>query len=114
MQTTIGRVLLWTPRVLCILFAAFLSVFALDVFGEGGGVGETLLALLIHLIPMFAVVVSLIIAWRRQWVGAILLTALALFFLISSGGESWVVSAPLILVGALFLLSWIARTQPAP
>ena len=29
------RVLYWTPRVLGILFALFISIFALDVFGEG-------------------------------------------------------------------------------
>ena len=46
--------LFWTPRILCIVFALFLSLFSLDVFGEGYGFWETLLALLIHLVPGLA------------------------------------------------------------
>jgi len=39
------RVLYWTPRTLSIAFIAFLSLFALDVFGPGQGFWKTLLAL---------------------------------------------------------------------
>lgn len=63
MHTIVKRVLFWTPRVLCILFAAFLSLFSLDVFGAGLGVGETVLALLLHLLPVFVVILVLIVAW---------------------------------------------------
>ena len=73
------RVLFWTPRVLCILFAAFLSMFALDVFREAYGFGETIIALLIHLVPTILVGIVLAIAWRRDWVGMILFTVLAPF-----------------------------------
>ena len=111
MNTRTKRVVFWAPRVLCILFAMFLSVFALDVFSESYGFGETILALLIHLVPTFIVVISLVIAWRWEWVGAILFIAVALFFLVSSGGESWAISGPLFLVGVLFLFNWIYRAQ---
>ena len=107
MNTGTMPLLFWAPRVLCILFATFLSIFALDVFGEGYGFGETIIALLMHLIPTLAIVISLVIAWRWEWVGAILFVAVALFFLVSSGGESWIISGPLFLVGVLFLLNWI-------
>ena len=36
------QLLFWTPRILGILFALFLSMFALDVFGEGYGFWGTL------------------------------------------------------------------------
>jgi len=111
MNTRTKRVIFWAPRVLCILFALFLSMFALDVFSEGYGFGETILALLIHLVPTFIVVISLVIAWRWEWVGAILFITVAFFFLMSSGGESWVISGPLFLVGVLFLFNWIYRAQ---
>ena len=111
MNMNTKRVLFWTPRVLCILFAIFLSMFALDVFSEGYGIGETILALLIHLVPTFLVVIALVIAWRWEMVGAIMFIALALFYIVSSGGESWVISAPLFLVGVLFLLNWIYRQR---
>jgi len=116
MNSGIKRVLFWTPRVLCILFALFLSLFALDVFSEGHGFWETILALLIHLVPVYIVVIVIVIAWRWEWVGAILFTALGLFYLIQSWGRfHWsaylVISAPLFLLGVLFLFNWIYRAQ---
>lgn len=111
MNTMTRRMLFWSPRILGILFAIFLSLFALDVFNEGYSVGETILALLIHLIPTYLVVISLAIAWRWEWVGSILFIALAVFYLASSGGGSWIISAPLLLIGSLFLLNWTYRAQ---
>jgi len=116
MNTSIKRVLFWTPRVLCILFAMFLSLFTLDVFSEGCGFWETILALLIHLVPVYIVVIVLVIAWRREWVGAILFIALALFYLVWSWGRfHWSaglgISGPLVLIGVLFLFNWIYRAQ---
>ena len=98
--------LFWAPRVLCILFAVFLSMFALDVFSEGYGIGETILALLLHLIPVLLVAIALMIAWRWAAVGAFTFIAIALLYVVSSRGESWIVSVPLLLVGVLFLLDW--------
>ena len=116
MNTSTKRVLFWTPRVLCILFAMFLSLFALDVFSEGYGFWEAILALLIHLVPVYIVVIVLVIAWRWEWVGAILFIALALFYLVWSWGRfQWsaylVISGPLVLLGVLFLFNWIYRAQ---
>ena len=116
MNTSIKRVLFWTPRILCILFAIFLSLFALDVFGEGYSFWETILALLIHLVPVYIVVIVLVIAWRWEWVGAILFIALALFYLDWSWGRfHWsaylVISGPLVLLGVLFLFNWIYRAH---
>lgn len=41
----------WTPRVGVILFAIFISVFALDVFGTSSNPWEIALGLLMHLLP---------------------------------------------------------------
>jgi hypothetical protein len=116
MNTGIKHVLFWSPRVLCILFAMFLSLFALDVFNEGYGFGETICALLIHLVPVYIVVIALIIAWRWEWIGAILFIAFALFYLVLSWGRlHWgaylAISGPLVLLGVLFMLNWIYREQ---
>jgi len=116
MNTSIKRVLFWTPRVLCMLFAIFLSLFALDVFSEGYGFGETILALLIHLVPVYIVVIVLVIAWRWEWVGGILFIAFALFYLVWSWERfDWsgylVISGPMVLLGVLFLFNWIFRAQ---
>ncbi len=116
MNTSTKRLLFWTPRVLCILFAMFLSLFALDVFSEGYGFWETILALLIHLVPVYIVVIVLVIAWRWEWVGAILFIASALFYLVWAWGRfHWsaylVISGPLVLLSVLFLFNWIYRAQ---
>ena len=72
MNTITKRGLFWTPRVLGILIAVFFSLFALDVFSGGYGFWKTILALLIHLVPTYIVVIALVIAWRWEWAGAIL------------------------------------------
>ena len=116
MNTRTKRLLFWIPRVLCILFAMFLSVFALDVFSEGYGFWQTIGALLLHLVPTFIVVIVLVIAWRWEWVGAVLFIALALVYLGSSWGRfHWstylVIPGPLVLIGVLFLFNWKYRAQ---
>jgi hypothetical protein len=115
MNANIKRILFWAPRILCILFAMFLSLFALDVFA-GGGFWETLLALLIHLIPVYIVIIVLVVAWRWEWVGAILFAALAVFYVVSTWGRvHWsahvTISGSLALIAVLFLLNWIYRAQ---
>jgi hypothetical protein len=111
MNTNTKRVLYWIPRVLTILFALFISIFALDVFGEGYNVGETILALLIHLVPTFIVIIALVIAWRWERIGAILFITLAILFWGMSRGEGWIIAVPLFLLGVLFLFDWMYRAQ---
>ena len=116
MNTSMPRVLYWTPRVLSILLAVFLSVLAIDVFGEGYGFWQTIGALLLHLIPSFLVVIALVIAWRREWVGAVLFIAFALFYLVSTWGRfPWgaylVLPGIPVLIGVLFWLNWRYREQ---
>jgi glucose-6-phosphate-specific signal transduction histidine kinase len=116
MSAGMKRGLLWTPRILGILFAVFLSLFALDVFDEDHSFWETALALVIHLIPVYVVVIALVLAWRWAWVGAVVFTALAVLYVIIAWGRfHWsayaVISGPLVLLGVLFLFNWINREQ---
>ena len=46
--------LFWLPRILGILFAVFISIFALDAFGEGIPVLEAIIGFVIHLVPTLA------------------------------------------------------------
>jgi hypothetical protein len=116
MNKNTKRALFWAPRVLGILLAIFLSMFALDVFGQGYGFWGTILALLIHLVPIYVLVIVLVIAWRWEWVGAVLFIAFAIFYVVWFRGRFpfttyLVISGPLVLVGALFLVSWIYRRE---
>lgn len=90
----------WTPRVLAILMGLFLALFAFDA--EGG------LDLLMHLAPVAIVALVVAAAWRREWIGAVAFTALALgYAFIARDHRSWVsvISGPLLAIAALYLVS---------
>ena len=111
MPTATERWLHWAPRVIGLLFAAFLSVFALDVFDEGHGFWKTLLALAIHLVPAAVVLGALALAWRRGWAGGLAFLGLGAWYLVTAWGRfPWsvyvVIAGPLFLLGLLFVLDW--------
>ncbi len=87
MKTSLKRFLFWTPRVLCLLFAGFISLFALDVLGGGHGFWETVLALLMHLVPTALVLILLAVSWRWEWIGGVAFPALGLLYLINFWGK---------------------------
>jgi hypothetical protein len=110
------RILLWAPRVLGILFALFVSLFALDVFGMGYGFWETMLALWIHLVPVFILLIGLALAWRWEWVGALCFLGFAVWYLVTFWGQFpfsvyLLMAGPAFLVGVLFLIDWLYRAQ---
>ena len=116
MNTGTKRFLLWAPRILGILFAVLVTMFAFDVFGQGYGLWRTIAAFLVHLIPTYIVIIALIVAWRWEWVGAVVFFALAVFSVVWSRGRFGFVaylriSGHMVLIGVLFLLSWIYRAQ---
>jgi hypothetical protein len=102
------------PRILAILFAAFLSLFALDVFGEGYGFWGTIFALFMHLIPSIIVPAALVIAWRWEAVGGILFLAVAAWNLVTTLNHlDWClfISGPPFLTGGLFLTDLVHRAS---
>ena len=104
----------WIPRILCILFAIFISIFAFDVFNQGTGFWKTLIALLIHLIPTFLIVIILILSWKLPWIGGFSFILLGIGYIIWSsktGRGSQIINIPLFLVGILFLASWFLRKE---
>jgi len=115
MNKTARQTLLWMPRVLGILFTAFISLFSLDVFEIGGGFWATLGGFLIHNIPTIVLLAALIIGWHREWVGAVGFLAAGLWFLRMANPGDWLfvlvfVGIPLV-VGVLFLAGWIFQKQ---
>jgi hypothetical protein len=114
MNTFTKQLLFWTPRIFGILFALFLSLFALDVFDEGYGFWGTILALFMHLIPVMIVLTALVIAWRWEAAGGILFIALGVWYLVTTLGHfDWylVISGPLFLTGGLFLTDSAYRVR---
>jgi hypothetical protein len=120
MTRTVRRLVLWVPRIVLLAFAAFIGLFALDVFSAGYDFLETLLALAIHLLPTVLLLGAAWLAWRRPWVGAVCSVGWSAWYLAESWGRfpisvyTLLVGAPL-LVGALFALDWWCGTPtPSP
>lgn len=72
-----------------------------------------------HLIPNFTLAAILVVAWRREWIGAILFVGLGIFYLVMTHGRlhwgAYVgIAGPLFLMGGLFLLNWIFRKELRP
>lgn len=109
------QIIRWLPRILLVLFAAFLSLFALDIFSEGYSILDTIVGLFMHLIPTFLLLIVLAIAWKFPLVGGvlfILLGAVSIFFFDTY--EHWIsfvlISIPPFVIGVLFLLDgWYRR-----
>ena len=109
-------ILFWTPEVLGLLFAAFVSLFALDIFGQGYSLWETAVGLFMHLRPVWVMLIALVIAWRWEWLSGILFIGFGAWYLLTSWGQfGWpvylVIAGPAFLIGALFLIDWRYRAK---
>jgi hypothetical protein len=116
MKTPNKQLLYWTPRILGLLFAAFISMFALDVFDEHRGFWDTAVALAMHLIPTAILLVVLILSWRWEWIGGVVFLGLGALYLVKFWGRfHWsayaMIAGPLFLLGILFLLNWSRRSE---
>lgn len=111
MKVKNSRWLFWLPRILGILMALFITLFALDVFDGSGDWGKILTGFIIHLLPTFILAVVLLIAWRWELTGGILYFGLAGYYIFMVGGKInpsvfLVIPFPLIVVGALFIVDY--------
>ena len=110
-MTKTSAAVLWTPRLAGIAMALFLSLFALDAF-DGRPFLTALPGFLIHLIPAGLVLAAVALAWRLPLAGAVAFTGLAVAYAITARWRlGWiaVIGGPLIVVAALFLVSWRYR-----
>lgn len=108
-------ILRWVPRVLGLCFAAFLAIFALDVFDEALGIGATIVALAIHLIPTWLVLAAVAVAWKHEIAGAAMFYLLAAVYVMMAGSRFPIstillIAGPPVVIGSLFLLAeWVSR-----
>ena len=105
------RFLCWLPRILGILFALFISIFALDAFGEGIPFPEAIVGFLIHLVPTYIIIVILLIAWKQELAGGILFIFAGVFYMVSMHNLHWsaylLIGRPPILIGILFITAYL-------
>lgn len=117
----------WAPRVLAIIAILFISMFSLDAFQAGMSVPQQILAWLIHMIPSFVLIIILGIAWKWENIGGIIFLSLGMAFTpfifwgnYANNHSIWIslvvvltITVPLILVGALFMISYYTRRKAA-
>jgi len=101
------KILLWTPRIILIIFAAFLMLFSLDILSEGYSLWEGLAGFLIHNIPTLFIIATLVIGWRWPLYGGIGCLVIALGFVFFFGVNRIVtfliLITPLLIAGGLFI-----------
>jgi hypothetical protein len=112
MAASVPRSLSWAPWILGVVFALFLSIFALDAVDHG------FLAVLMHLCPAALVLLALVLSWRRELVGALAFSALAILYTLWAWGRfRWsvyaVIAGPLFVVSGLFLAAWLWKRRAA-
>jgi len=123
MKKSINKFIYWTPRILCILFLLFLTIFSLDVFDENLGFWGTILGLFMHNIPVFVLAIVLWISWKYEIVGGIVFILAGILFMISSVARqapnpwyitlSWslIIAVPALMIGILFLMGWFKKRK---
>lgn len=106
-MSTSVTLLRWLPRLLAIVYALFLSLFAFDAW-EGVGFWEGLAAFIVHLLPVYFVLFALVVAWGRPRAGGVLFLVLAVVFTVFYGWREPAVLAlmagPLVVIGLLLLV----------
>jgi len=113
-------VVTWILRGFLIFMILFFALFSLDVFEEEGSFWEIVAGFLIHNIPSFVMIIILVIAWKREHLGGLLLMlcmlGFGIFFYARSGnfmyGTVIMLGIPF-LIGALFVVNhyYIGKKQ---
>ena len=101
--------LIWIPRVLAIVFIAFLLLFGLDVFSENAPFIKKLGGFFMQSIPSFILLLILFIFWKKPLIGGSLFILFSIAFTLhfrTYGSLSTFLFfvLPPVLVGILFII----------
>jgi hypothetical protein len=108
----LAKIIHWTPRVAAIMIIFFMSLFSLDVFGEGASPLEVLGAFLMHNIPSFVMILFLVFAWKRPVVGFVVFLVAAIAFTVFFVRDFYAIPNlllfvfPILLIASLFYADW--------
>ena len=109
MATTSGQLLRWSPCILGILASLFAGFFALDAFSPGKPLLEALPDLVMHLLPALWLLAVVAASWRRTWIGGVAFIGVGVLYAVTTGRDhrdwTFLVSGPLLVVGAIFIWS---------
>jgi len=123
---TSTKILQWTPRILCILAILFISLFSLDSFSSERTFWQNTGAFLMHLIPSFVLLAILIVAWKWENIGGIILIIAGVVLCVYTFNLNYnqrhftlwqsiinvsMLCLPFVLAGILFILSHRAKKK---
>ena len=101
---------IWVPRVLALLYVAFLAIMSLDSFDGSSGIFNNLVGFLVHLLPAFWIGMTLLLAWHYRLIGGVAFMIMGMVFTIyyhtnTSTANFMLISMPLFVCGMLFIFS---------
>ena len=100
----------WIARILLIAAILLMMMFSMDMIGSTLPLGEKLTGLFMHNIPTLILIAVLIIAWKKELAGGILLIILSLGMMIwfrsfKGNPGSLIVVLPFLISGVLFIIA---------
>ena len=94
--------IVWIPRVISLVFTAFIFLFSLDSLSSP----QPVLAFLIHNIPTMILAILTFISWNKQILGSLLFLGFSIFiYFYLSPYPSPIIIVPPLLTSVLFFLS---------
>mgnify|MGYP001597363958 FL=1 len=124
MRRRVSRWLYWTPRIVSIAFIVFLALFSLDVITPEATPWQILGGLVMHNIPVFILIIVLVIAWKREYVGAFAFAFAGLLYLLLmlvsairnplewyALSYSVIIAGPAFGIAVLFYLNWKKKNR---
>ncbi len=123
---TSTKVIQWIPRILCIMAILFISLFALDSISSERTFWQNTGAFLMHLIPSFVLLAILIVAWKWENIGGIILIIATVAFSIFVFNINYnqrhftlqqslinvlILCLPFAIAGILFIISHIRKKK---
>jgi len=114
-----GLLISWISRILLFLLAAFFFLFSLDVFPESGPyTAEVWLGFFMHNVFTIALLLLLLVVWRWEALGGLLLLVIGVFMIYFFGGFSgmfhegrWILVLSPVLIGVLLITKSLTKKQ---
>src|SRR5512133_1018471 len=105
-----AKFILWAPRILALLIAAFVVLMALDNFTAGAPADQQVKGFFISILPALGLIAGMILSFRYKLAGgiAIILMGIIMTMLLKFSVKSLpflILSTPVIVTGILFILS---------
>lgn len=113
-MTITTKVFHWIPRIIGILMTLFIGMFALDAFDPRLSVMQQIMDFLVHLIPGYIALATVLIGWKWDLAGCLIYLVLALIYTFWAFHHPlWIlcISVPLLVLSVLFFISWYLKAH---